>query len=43
MLYAVAVFVALSISLLVFGVAAVGTDGNESPVVFPGGQIPRRR
>ena len=26
-----------------FGVAAVGKDGNESPVVFPGGQIPRGR
>jgi hypothetical protein len=26
-----------------FGVAAVGEDGNESPVVFPGGQIPRNR
>lgn len=26
-----------------FGVAAVGKDGNESPVVFPGGQIPRSR
>jgi len=25
-----------------FGVAAVGTDGNESVVVFPGSQIPRR-
>jgi len=25
-----------------FGVAAVGLDGNESPVVFPGGLIPRR-
>ena len=25
-----------------FGVAAVGFDGNESPVVFPGGLIPRR-
>jgi Zn-dependent M28 family amino/carboxypeptidase len=24
-----------------FGVAAVGGDGNESPVVFPGGLIPR--
>ena len=24
-----------------FGVAAVGLDGNESPVVFPGGLIPR--
>jgi len=26
-----------------FGVAAVGKDGNESQVVFPGGQIPRGR
>ena len=26
-----------------FGVAAVGLDGNESPVVFPGGLIPRGR
>ena len=26
-----------------FGVAAVGTDGNESPVVFPNGRIRRRR
>jgi Zn-dependent M28 family amino/carboxypeptidase len=26
-----------------FGVAAVGKDGNESPVVFPGGQIRRGR
>jgi len=26
-----------------FGVASVGKDGNESQVVFPGGQIPRRR
>jgi len=26
-----------------FGVVAVGMDGNESPVVFPGGQIPRGR
>lgn len=26
-----------------FGVAAVGKDGNESPVVFPGGSIPRGR
>jgi hypothetical protein len=26
-----------------FGVSAVATDGHESPVVFPGGQIPRRR
>jgi hypothetical protein len=26
-----------------FGVAAVGWDGNESPVVFPGGLIPRGR
>jgi len=25
-----------------FGVAAVGKDGNESPVVFPGGQLRRR-
>ncbi|MGW8268526.1 MAG: peptidase M28, partial [Longimicrobiales bacterium] len=25
-----------------FGVAAVGNDGNESPVVFPSGQIRRR-
>jgi Zn-dependent M28 family amino/carboxypeptidase len=25
-----------------FGVAAVGRDGNESPVVFPGGQLRRR-
>ena len=24
-----------------FGVASVGTDGNESTVVFPGGLIPR--
>ena len=26
-----------------FGVAAVGKDGNESPVVFPSSQIPRNR
>jgi hypothetical protein len=26
-----------------FGVAAVGTDGNESPVVFPSSLIPRSR
>lgn len=26
-----------------FGVAAVGINGTESPVVFPGGLIPRRR
>jgi hypothetical protein len=26
-----------------FGVVAVGTDGNESPVAFPGGLIPRGR
>jgi len=26
-----------------FGVAAVGKDGNESTVVFPGGQIRRGR
>lgn len=26
-----------------FGVAAVGTDGNESPVAYPAGQIPRGR
>ena len=26
-----------------FGVAAVGKDGNESVVVFPGSLIPRRR
>ena len=25
-----------------FGVAAVGKDGNESPVVFPSGQLRRR-
>jgi len=25
-----------------FGVAAVGKDGNESPVVFPGGQLRAR-
>ena len=26
-----------------FGVASVGKDGNESPVVFPGSQLPRGR
>ena len=26
-----------------FGVAAVGSDGNESVIAFPSGQISRRR
>ncbi len=33
----------LVIDNYLFGVAAVGRDGNESPVAYPGGQIPRRR
>ncbi len=33
----------LVIDNYLFGVAAVGADGNESPVAYPGGQIPRRR
>jgi hypothetical protein len=32
----------LVIDNYLFGVAAVGTDGHESLVVFPGGLIPRR-
>lgn len=33
----------LVIDNYLFGVAAVGADGNESPVAYPVGQIPRRR
>ena len=32
----------LVIDNYLFGVAAVGRDGNESVVSFPTGQIPRR-
>ncbi|MYE16773.1 MAG: peptidase M28, partial [Gemmatimonadetes bacterium] len=32
----------LVIDNYLFGVAAVGRDGNESVVAFPGGQIRRR-